>query len=76
MKKSVSISPSLTASSNQNLPFLLMSARAMGDPKSWNGGTVNGGTVERWNGGTVNGGTVERWNGGTVERWNGGMVEW
>ena len=40
-----------------------MSARAMGDPKSWNGGTVNGGTVERW-------------NGGTVERWNGGMVEW
>ena len=66
MKKSVSISPSLTASSNQNLPFLLMSARAMGDPKSWNHGTV-----ERWNGGTV-----ERWNGGTVERWNGGMVEW
>ena len=36
-----------------------------GDPKSWNGGTV-----ERWNGGTV-----ERWNGGTEERRNGGMVE-
>ena len=36
-----------------------------GDPKSWNGGTV-----ERWNGGTV-----ERRNGGTAEWRNGGMAE-